>query len=81
MGMFAYRAVAADGRISRGTMPAISARELEARLRNAGMVTNDLGMTHWHMAHNNKGKVRLTALGQYFWRIAAQGAYGTPRRY
>ncbi len=37
MGMVAYRAVAADGRISRGTMPAISARELEARLRNAGM--------------------------------------------
>lgn len=35
--MFAYRAIGADGRISRGTMPAISARELEARLRNAGL--------------------------------------------
>jgi len=37
MGMFAYRAVGADGRISSGRMPAISAAELEGRLRNAGM--------------------------------------------
>lgn len=37
MGMFAYRAVAADGRVSSGRMPAISAAELEGRLRNAGM--------------------------------------------
>lgn len=37
MGMFAYRAIGADGRVSSGRMPAISAAELEGRLRNAGM--------------------------------------------
>jgi type IV pilus assembly protein PilC len=37
MGMFAYRAIGADGRVSSGRMPALSAAELEGRLRNAGM--------------------------------------------
>jgi hypothetical protein len=48
------------------------------KLRNANMVTNDLGMTHWHMAHNNIGEVRLTALGRYFWRLADAGEFDTP---
>lgn len=37
MGLYAYRAVAADGRIASGRMPALSVPELEGRLRGAGM--------------------------------------------
>jgi len=37
MGMFAYRAVSAEGRVTSGRMPALSAAELEGRLRGAGL--------------------------------------------
>ena len=37
MGMFAYRAVSAEGRVTSGRMPALSATELEGRLRGAGL--------------------------------------------
>lgn len=37
MGMFAYRAIDAGGRVSSGRMPAISTHELEGRLRAAGL--------------------------------------------
>lgn len=37
MGMFVYRAIDSKGTIHRGRMPAVSSRELEARLTNNGM--------------------------------------------
>ncbi len=37
MGMFAYRAVDGNGRVCAGRLPAISASELESRLRSAGL--------------------------------------------
>lgn len=37
MGIYAYRAIDASGRVSRGRMPALSVGELEGQLRSAGM--------------------------------------------
>lgn len=37
MGIYAYRAVDQDGQINTGRLPAISSRELEARLQSAGL--------------------------------------------
>ena len=37
MGMFAWRAVAADGKVTKGRLPAVNGRELENRLQAAGL--------------------------------------------
>lgn len=46
--------------------------DLLAELRDAGLVTNDAGRSHYWLAMH-RGDVRLSRLGQHLWRVAERG--------
>lgn len=47
--------------------------DLLGELRDAGLVTNDAGRSHYWLAMHS-GTVRLNKLGQHLWRVAETGA-------